>query len=259
METMIDKPDDQFNLEYDFGDDADGAPPTDPAFDAWIRRAAPAVNVPGTVPTEDMWVAITAAHPGASAAVAGVLPFRARRAWRRPVALAAALAATLMLGVALDRLIILRREGATGAVIATRTEAPSAHGAARAETKRDDLYRLAAVQTLSQAEALLTAYRASDGSTRDSATARQLGGWARDVLGSTRLLIDSPAGADPEIRVLLDDIELVLVQIVRLSGTPLDSTDRTLIDNALRDRDLLPRIRTAVPAGSADGAIASDN
>ncbi len=113
------------------------------------------------------------------------------------------------------------------------------------------LYRLAAVQTLSQAEALLTSYRATDLAMRNPAAAQQLGSLGREVLSSTRLLIDSPAGRDPRLRPLLGDLELVLVQIVRLSGAPLDASDRALIDRALRDRDLLPRIRTAVPAGAA--------
>ena len=255
---MIDRPYDGLDALYDFGDDADETHATDPAFDAWIRRAAPAVNAPGAVPAEDMWAAIAAAHPAAAAPVASVLPFRKRSTWRRPVTLAAALAATLVLGIALDRVLILPRDRTAGSTVAVRTSEPTPLPQPRAGSQ-NDLYRLAAVQTLSQAEALLTAYRASDASARDSAAARHLGSWARDVLGSTRLLIDSPAGADPRIRVLLDDIELVLVQIVRLSGTPLDSTDRTLIDEALRDHDLLPRIRSAVPAGTADPGIASDN
>jgi hypothetical protein len=263
METMIDRPHDELDFTYEFDDDAFDAP-ADPAFEAWLARTAPTLNAPGAAPADDMWTAIAAAGRTAEASAAGtahgVLPLRHRR-WARPVALAAALAATLVLGVALDRMVILRGsrvatgEATSGA--ATRPAAPLAAGADSAS--HDELYRLAAVQTLSQAEALLTAYRASNGSARDSIAARTLGGWAREVLGSTRLLIDSPAGADPKIRVLLDDIELVLVQIVRLSGTPIDSADRALIDNALRDRDLLPRIRTAVPAGAADAGIASDN
>jgi hypothetical protein len=94
-------------------------------------------------------------------------------------------------------------------------------------------------------------------SERNPAAARQLGSWGREVLSSTRLLLDSPAGRDPQLRPLLDDLELVLVQIIRLSGAPLDSSDRALIDRALEDRDLLPRIRTAVPAGVA-GTATSD-
>jgi hypothetical protein len=105
---------------------------------------------------------------------------------------------------------------------------------------------MAATQTLTQAEALLTAFRASP---QSSAGTEQLGIWGRQVLGSTRLLIDSPAGTDPQLRALLEDLELVLVQIIQLSGAQLGPTDRALIEGALEHSDLLPRIRTAVPAG----------
>ena len=49
---MIDRPHDGLDPLYDFGDDADDAgetAATDPAFDAWIRRTAPAVNAPGAL------------------------------------------------------------------------------------------------------------------------------------------------------------------------------------------------------------------
>lgn len=113
------------------------------------------------------------------------------------------------------------------------------------------LYRTAAVQTLVQAEALLTAYRGAEGTTRDPQALRDAARWARDVLSSTRLLIDSPAGRDPQLRMLFTDLELILAQIVQLSGTPLEARERELIDRAMRDRDLLPRLRSAVPAGLA--------
>jgi hypothetical protein len=113
------------------------------------------------------------------------------------------------------------------------------------------LYRTAALQTLVQAEALLTAYRGAENAPRDPQAMRQAARWARDVLSSTRLLIDSPAGNDPQMRTLFTDLELILAQIVQLSGTPLQARERELIDRAMRDRDLLPRIRSAVPAGLA--------
>ena len=256
---MIDDARDRFEMAYDFGDaDTDAASLVDPAFDAWLQQAAPSLNAPGTTPVETMWAGIHAAQRSAGAAAAGRIPGvrPARRTrWIMPVTIAA----TLLLGVALDRLVIVQSARRSGtppppAVVSRAEPAPRIDS-----TARSDLYRLAAVQTLTQAEALLTAYRAGGAGARDDTAARQLGGWAREVLGSTRLLIDSPAGSDAQLRPLLNDIELVLVQIVRLSGTPLDSTDRALIDRALRDRDLLPRIRTAVPAGAADATIASDD
>ena len=122
---------------------------------------------------------------------------------------------------------------------------------ASTDTAASALYRAAAVQTLVQAEAVLTAYRGAESSTRDPQAMQQAARWARDVLSSTRLLIDSPAGRDPQMRALFTDLELVLAQIVQLSGTPLQDSERDLIDRAMRDRDLLPRLRSAVPAGSA--------
>jgi hypothetical protein len=74
--------------------------------------------------------------------------------------------------------------------------------------------------------------------------------WARDLLATTRLLLDSPAGADAQRRGLLEALELVLVQIARLprADTP---GERALIDRAIRRGDLMARLRTAVPAGAA--------
>ena len=136
-----------------------------------------------------------------------------------------------------------------------RATHPSPAGAptdlANADTAAVRLYRAAAVQTLVQAEAVLTAYRGVEGTGRDPQAMQQAARWARDVLSSTRLLIDSPAGRDPQMRALFTDLELVLAQIVQLSGTPLQDSERDLIDRAMRDRDLLPRLRSAVPAGSA--------
>ena len=111
-------------------------------------------------------------------------------------------------------------------------------------------YRTAAMQTLAQAEALLTTYRHAE-NVRDPQAMQQAARWARDVLSSTRLLLDSPAGRDPQMRALFSDLELILAQIVQLSGMPLQARERELIDGAMRDRDLLPRIRSAVPAGLA--------
>ena len=233
--------------QYDFGRDDESVPVPDPAFDAWLRGAACAVNAPGVAPAEAMWAEIADAQSTAERANAGriidVSPLRRR--WLMPATIAAA----LLLGVALDRYLTSRTPDGAG-VAPTRTAVVAPRG---------DLYRVAAVQTLSQAEALLTAYRADSAAWATDPDAQQLSTWARDVLGSTRLLIDSPAGEDRQLRPLLSDLELVLVQIVRLSGTAVDSADRALIDHALRDRALLPRLRTAVPSGPTAGSIASDD
>jgi len=209
-------------------------------FDEWIAKVAPTLNEPRSVPRREMWDAIQAARAIAREAEAGkipgVTPLR-RAPWR----LMSVIAAALLLGVAIDRFMLRKAE---------RPAVPVPQVAAAEPTNESArLYRIAAAQTLTQAEALLTAYRASDGTTRNSADARQLGKWGRDILTSTRLLMDSPAGDDPRLRALFNDLELVLVQVIQLAGGQLDPSERGMIDRALESKDLLPRIRTAVPAG----------
>jgi hypothetical protein len=65
---------------------------------------------------------------------------------------------------------------------------------------------------------------------------------ARDLLSTTRLLMDGPQPTDPHLRELLDDLELVLAQIVRLPQRPA-APDVYLIDQALDQREVIPRLR----------------
>jgi hypothetical protein len=76
-------------------------------------------------------------------------------------------------------------------------------------------------------------------------------GRAHDLLLTTRLLLDSPAAADPRNRALFEDLELVLAQIVRLQ-TDESRADLDLIREALEQRDVLTRLRSAVADISAD-------
>ena len=233
----------------DFGPTDDVVPASDPRFDAWVARQAPTLNAPGATPRREMWEAIQAARRTSDDAQAGRVPgvTPLRRHWK----LMSVIAAALLLGVAIDRMALRRADRPQ---VATLPPGPATTPDSVDATR---LYRMAAAQTLTQAEALLVAYRASDVSVSDPQSARQLGAWGRQVLSSTRLLLDSPAGNDPQLRPLLDDLELVLVQIVGLSGAPLDEHERALIDRALQDRNLLPRIRTAVPPKVA-GNVSSD-
>jgi hypothetical protein len=114
----------------------------------------------------------------------------------------------------------------------------------RPQPSAGDLYRLASQQMLGQAEALLVQYRTDVAAERMDPA---IGRWARDVLTSTRLLLDSPAADDPGMRDLLEDLELVLAQIVQRTGQT--SLDDEMIDRTIEERDLLPRLRGAIPAG----------
>jgi hypothetical protein len=67
-------------------------------------------------------------------------------------------------------------------------------------------------------------------------------GQARDLLTTTRLLMDTPYPLDASLRTLLEDLELVLAQIARLPARP-TAPDVYLIDQALDQREVIPRLR----------------
>jgi len=106
-------------------------------------------------------------------------------------------------------------------------------------------YSLVAAQHLTQAEALLTAFK---GDLNQGRMDTQMASWGKELLSNTRLLLDSPvATTDPVRRKLLQDLELVLVQIVQLSPNT-SARDRDFIKGALTDDEVLTRLRTAIPA-----------
>jgi len=108
----------------------------------------------------------------------------------------------------------------------------------------DRAYNLVAAQHLTQAEALLTAFK---GDLNQGRMDTQMASWGKELLSNTRLLLDSPVATDPVRRKLLQDLELVLVQIVQLSPSA-SARDRDLIRGALTDDEVLTRLRTAIPA-----------
>jgi len=108
------------------------------------------------------------------------------------------------------------------------------------------------VQYLSEAEALLTSFRSR--SISDQQMDAQLGTWARQLLTNTRLLLDSPVGADQQRRPLLQDLELVLVQIVQQLSPGSTPQDRELIEKTLQQDHVMTRLRTAIPAGAQHGS-----
>jgi hypothetical protein len=110
-------------------------------------------------------------------------------------------------------------------------------------------YQVATIQHLADAEALLTSFRIESRSQKMDAS---LSNWARDLLTSTRLLLDSPAGEDPRRVRLLQDLELVLAQIVQLSPTA-EAREREMIEGTIRDGHVMTRLRTAIPAGPTRG------
>jgi hypothetical protein len=91
------------------------------------------------------------------------------------------------------------------------------------------------------------------GTDRTSASlASNVSDQATQLLGTTRLLLDSPAAADPQMRALLLDLELTLAQVARMQPAR-TNTELTLINEAVAERDIVPRIRSAVVDLSGSG------
>ena len=105
-------------------------------------------------------------------------------------------------------------------------------------------YRLAASEHLAMTEALLVSLRADMKAGRRDTT---VAAWATNLLGTTRMLLDSPASKDVQMKKLLEDLELVLAQIARLPAASGDSTDLELIDRAVKQRQVLTRLRAIEP------------
>jgi hypothetical protein len=72
-----------------------------------------------------------------------------------------------------------------------------------------------------------------------------------DMLLQTRRMLDSPDLADPGLHTLLEDLEYVLVQVVRLQADR-DPMKVDLLEESLEQRNVLPRLYNAVAFHSMD-------
>lgn len=248
----------------------------DDRFDEFLRNAARDYNAPPPTPRDAMWARIDAERRTRAARQSRTLPLR-RLLWP----LVTAIAAALVIGVGIGRWWGARESSVRQSTIAStnsprtpaapaetsHTAAPLLPGVetprkrvavrepaapAPAPAARDAaarrFYEAAAIDHLGRAEALLTSFRAES---RTGTVDAQVTAWAGDLLGTTRLLLDSPATEDPRLRKLLGDLEVVLAQIAQLhptQGTPSDELQ--IIDQAVRQRDMMTRLRTAIPAGA---------
>ena len=247
MRHESDRPDDpERAAALDAADDAT-SDAADARLVALLQRARDHYNVPAAPPPEALWAAIERRAFGPPAA--GAIPIAARRRvparWSGP---AIGLAAGLLLGVGIGAALWRGADAArpVPAAVAARDGVGQPAGAALAAG--DPAYDAVAVEYFDQAVALLATLPTRLDDTRPDA---RLAAQARDLLSTTRLLLDSPtAGHDAELQALLDDLELVLAQVVRLPAVR-DSSQAALIHEALEARDVLPRLRTAAAQASA--------
>ena len=202
----------------------------DDRFEQQINEAVRDYHRPPETPRDEMWAAIEAERVRRRTAPRVVV---LRPVWRWGIGMAA----VLVIGIAIGRFI------RPGASTAPTTPVP----VATSRTGDDIAYQVAAAQYLSRTETLLAGFRA------DARTGERLDpqfeAQARELLSSTRLLLDSPAGRNPRLKPLLEDLEVVLAQIVYLPASH-DTTDVELINQGIDQRSVLTRLRTALPAAS---------
>jgi len=147
---------------------------------------------------------------------------------------AVAAAAVLAIGIGIGRWTANHSPVTNSAVVASATDSTT-----------ELVYEVAATQYLSRTEAFLTSFRSD---ARRGANAARFAAQARDLLTTTQLMLDSPAGDNPRFRPLLEDLELVLVQISQL-GVRGEANETDLIRQGMNQSNVLPKLRSAIPAG----------
>jgi hypothetical protein len=202
----------------------------DDKFNDWVQENAKGYHAPRPTPREEMWARIQAERQRRAARVIVLRP------WLRWSLAAAAL---LALGIGIGRWTAGPNVGPGGSPPVAVGPGPDS------VADRAVVYQVAATQYLSRTEAFLTGFRSDLASGRTNA---RFVGQARDLLTTTRLLLDSPAADDQHLRVLLEDLELVLVQISQLEAGR-DGHDADLITQGMDQRNVLPKLRSAIPAG----------
>jgi hypothetical protein len=165
------------------------------------------------------------------------------------------IAAALVIGVGIGRLSFSLSKGNPATVATTDSvprpnSVPAVARSAILETPPQPLDPTTS-RYLDQAAALLIALPAETNVGRPDQPFMKR---ANDLLLTTRLLLDSQSASDPGLRNLLEDLELVLVQVVRLEKerAPSRRTEIELIQQALDQRDVIPRLRNAASEYGAD-------
>ena len=200
----------------------------DPKFEQWLKDAARSYHAPRPTPREEMWTHIEAARR-----TKHVIELRPWMRW------AIAAAAVLIVGIGIGR-------WSAHPPAAGKRTSPT-RVAMSDSASSDVVYQVAAMQYLSRTETFLTSFRSDVGASRGAGGAH-FARQARDLLTTTQLMLDSPAGNDPRLRSLLEDLELVLMQISQLDAAH-NGHDTDLITQGMNQSNVLPKLRSAIPAG----------
>lgn len=209
-------------------------------FEQMLKAAAKSYHAPPETPRDALWARIqearAASRPG-SDDTAGVLPLTPRKRWM-VWAVPTGIAALIALGIGIGRITAPTHGNAPDSVTAAVRSTPE-------ETKserRELAMKLVATEYLTRADALLTEFKTNT-------TPPEFAGHARELLTTTRLLLDSKQITDPKLRGLLEDLELVLVQLATLPDDH-RAEERRFIADGMAQRQLRSRLHDAIPAGA---------
>jgi hypothetical protein len=217
---------------------------TDDRFDELMRDAEKTYRTPPQPDFDAMWKGIEAAHFGGTQPSVAMERHRFGLLSNRWMGIAA----TLIIGIGVGRASALigrgERPAAPAIAVASADPIPTGY----TDTTMGRPYEMETSRYLGQTAALLIALPSE---VKAGRAAEQFAARAGDLLTRTRLLMDSPAANDPSMRSLLDDLELVLMQVARLQNNG-SAVELEIINRALEQRDVIPRLRTAVADISAN-------
>lgn len=204
-------------------------------MDRVLETVRETYNPPGDTPREEMWNSIAARLDATE--VVDLAAERQRRGFdtSRSLGWAVAAAAVLVIGIGIGRMTAPGTE--VSPMAATAVESSGTLSFATAEH-------------FGRTEELLTILRADARSGRIDPTMAE---WANGLLTETRMLLDANKTDDSQVESLLEDLELVLAQIVGVTGgsTTMDEsrarTELQLALSGLEDRELLSRLQAASP------------
>jgi hypothetical protein len=194
---------------------------------------------PGEVPRDELWQRIQAARRTGIRHDTRL----ARRVWIWP---SAAAAAVILIAVG----VIVGRRMERSVPAAARVIA-----AAKPDTSRPDAraYRLVLLQHMAGVEAMITAFRTS---AKAGTMDKRIAGWSQELLSTTRMLESSAAADDPVMQRLLVDLDLVLTQIARYTGTgSYHPEELDVIEHSITKRGVISKLRSTLPGRAASAGL----
>ena len=194
----------------------------EPGLERELDSLRETYNAPPEPPTDLMWARIQRRR--------GVKTASSTRWW----GWAAAAAAILIIGVGIGRMSV------TAPPEEQVAETPTVQ-----DRERSALLQFAARDFLARTDARLTQFQVEPSST-------PIDVWAGALLSQTRLFLDTPLAEDPELHMLLLDLEFVFAQIAEAAGTGDQQRRDRIVENLAND-DLMLRVRSSNPAETTRG------